>query len=167
MQIKCLGQCLACNRDSINVCFLYYDCHAKAEGRRITCIRRPRGQLWAQKRGSSGKGGRQHWGSSGVPSAETGPSCFLPASPQSRDLHFLLGSRPLMMTSRWSAASGITWGCPAISLYWTSKELNVPWGTVHKRPTESWVSHCQLPQARRKFCVWDWKREVHGERQKQ
>lgn len=128
------------------------------EGRRASSEGLNERQLW--------KRWRLDWDSPVVPSAEMGPIRFLPARPYSRNLYFLLGSRPGTVTSRWSAATGTTWSRPSLSLYWTTKESNSPSGTVHERPTESGVASVTVSSPRRgdSFVSGAGKdSEVHGE----
>lgn len=84
-----------------------------------------------------------------APRTEMGPRRCPPWIPYSRNLYFLPGSRPSMVTSRWSLATGTAWGCPAGSLYWTTKESKGPWATVHERRRESGVSSVTISSPRR------------------
>lgn len=53
--------------------------------------------------------------------------------PEEQELVFPAGlGGQRTVTSRWSAATGTTWGCPSLSLYWTKKESNSPSGTVQE-----------------------------------
>lgn len=98
-----------------------------------------------------GAGTSASWGSRSpvFASTETVLRRFPSWIPKSRNLYFLLGSRPGMVTSRWSVATGTTWGCPSLSLYWTKKESNSPSATVQERPTESGVTSVTVSSPRR------------------
>lgn len=70
---------------------------------------------------------------------ETGLSGFPSWIPKSSCLYFLLGPRLLMVTSSWSVATDTTWGCPSLSLYWTTKESNLSSGTTQPKGPQSRV----------------------------
>lgn len=74
-----------------------------------------------------------------VPSAVRGPCRFLLAIPNRVNLYLWSGSREETMTERSGPSTGTSWGCPFLSLYWTTKESNWPSGTVQERCSESGV----------------------------
>lgn len=72
-----------------------------------------------------------------VPTVDTGPTRCPSWSPYRFILYLCPGSRSLTMTSLSWPPTRITWGRPSLSLYWTVKESNSPWGTVQERLRES------------------------------
>lgn len=115
--------------------------------------RRGRRSGSVRKGGKAGASGSASWGSPSpvFASTETELRRFPSWIPKSRNLYFLLGSRSGTVTWRWSAATGTTWGCPSLSWYWTTKELNSPLETVHERPTESGVTCVTVSSPRCSF----------------